>query len=360
MSGLSSFFEVGDSYETSLMDVVDPTRDADNDQQQEASAPESQQQKDEYQQHKLDLKTKTMNYLRHRIYGYATHPGIPHVGKALLDVNEIAKLSLNVRTLNLSLCEMQKYWPLRSCNRGQNYQNVKYTNLQRDGPISSLYRSVLSFEVLQCFEKPPSELSQRIRNLHGQNHLHHVCRVFLYHSYAHKMTELLTTHRQAGHRLYCSLRHVPAQCIHRYKAFDWADAKEAYCLTIGGDSKATVGDRSTRFDSEDLIIEIIRVDKNDKLISEYQMRRLDDGTVVLEKIEESRLLSIYRAYKAKGAKSTTNADQRAPDERNPPDNQEGEATTVEENQQLGPRCVKLVSVLVFEMKALTFHNRETC
>jgi hypothetical protein len=319
MSGLASFFGLsGDSsYETSLIETTgqptgtDVTHDTDDG---TAGAVTVESVQASSQDYRLCLKQKMLAYMRYRIFGDEVHPDVPHIDKAISSAKDIAELNLHVKVLNVSLCRVEKIWPLRSCKRGQNIVTLRQY-LQFDGPINTLYRSVLSFEILQCFEKPPSELSVRIRNLHGNHHSNR-CRVFMYGNYATKIAKFFASLKEHD-QVFCSLRHVPARCIFRYKRIDWVDAKERYCLGIGDDSAVERAGGRERFDSEDMIMELLRVDAANKVLSEYQIRRLDDGTIALEKTSESRLMSIFKAYLAKN-------DSMADDDGNSRENRDGQ------------------------------------
>jgi hypothetical protein len=344
MSGLASFFGLHESYDASLIASTTAaagraTDESDNDDEETNSDHEEDQDAQQapakpstaevlqasYQNHREQLKLKTLQYVRWRIYGDEVLVHVPHIGQAISSAKDIAALNLHVKQFNLSLCQIEKFWPLRSCKRGLHMMTER-RHWQVDGPVSTIYRSVLSFEVLQCFDQPPCELTQRIRNLHGMDQHSHRCRVFLYDGYATTFMRFLEAsssrhnNKDAGKRaapqVYCSLRHIPARCIFRYKSNDWIDAHEKYCLGIGDDSAVERADKRLRLDAEDLIMELLRVDSspsssstnnnnnNNKVLSEFQIRPLDDGTIALEKTKDSRLLSIYKAYVAKDDATT--------------------------------------------------------
>jgi hypothetical protein len=348
MCGLASFFGLNESYDASLFASTTATAgratdESDNDDDGRQSSREetnSDHAEDQdaqqapakpsaarvlqasYQNHREQLKLKTLQYVRWRIFGDAVHDHVPYIGHAISSAQDIAALNLHVKKCNLSLCQIEKVWPLRSCKRGLHMMTER-RHWQIDGPVSTIYRSVLSFEVLQCFDQPPCELKQRIRNLHGMDQHSHRCRVFLYDGYATTFMRFLEASsslrhnnkgagKRAAPQVYCSLRHIPARCIFRYKSNDWVDVHEKYCLGIGDDSAVERSEKRLRFDAEDLIMELLRVDSspssstnnNNKVLSEFQIRPLDDGTIALEKTKESRLLSIYKAYVAKDDSTT--------------------------------------------------------
>ncbi|KAL7517396.1 hypothetical protein ACHAWX_002321, partial [Stephanocyclus meneghinianus] len=258
----------------------------------------------------------------------ADFASIPHLSETLHSITKLNELDLYTAKLDLGLCQILKIWKLRYTKR-MNGRSVFFqhsraaledidderamhcmnsaaysTNLEDDGPLNTIYKSVLSIEIVQIdapSHDPSVPLSSpRVSNLataafqsgsiqlqkvseRKRRHAIKRVRIFFYNGYAEALSRVLTDIADArseknklmSNNYLLSLANVPAHCIlphtfargsqvspHLQQYIDNPFGDEEYgvpspyCICIGDTASLKFGSEKLYFDSEELEIRL--------------------------------------------------------------------------------------------------------
>jgi hypothetical protein len=260
---------------------------------------------------------------------------IPHVNETIHEVSKIEYLDLYTQILNLPLCRVVKVWGVRETKRAARYPLFRTKSLPRiagrlprfplgyneeDGPLSSIFKQVLSMEVVQFKFDPtrPVEISH-----HHQQQLlvprMMRLRIFFYDDYATSINQWIAKHRRVDnqnktntHRkqqpeFVIRLANIPAKCILPFAidSRNWMDQTDLieYCLCIGNTSrlKRTSKDGTLhpmRFDTDNMDVSILATTTTDN-----KTDKNNDTTVVGRptSIELDDIWSIRKHFPTKGS-----------------------------------------------------------
>jgi hypothetical protein len=202
---------------------------------------------------------------------------IPNVSETYFIASHLSKLDLYVQRSFIPVVEVTKVWHLRSTlERRRQVSHHSSERFQYDGPLATVYASVLSMEVRQTgkeFAGEDETLRRHTEQIHTVSRLldeasiEHTaangpqpqhCEIFWYDTYAKAMDSILVDTNECVPssrnstmpqvELYLSLENVPAKCIFPYysasnqdkwmRPADWYDSHHTspYCLCIGGKS----------------------------------------------------------------------------------------------------------------------------
>lgn len=183
--------------------------------------------------------------------------------KLLSDVN------LFTNTLTLNLCRVERWWPLRSTRRFAKrtvsaYQQILHPGIlertelipcTEDGPLSTLYKYVLSFEITQV-----NPAISSLRKMAPTARPPRRMLVFLYNAYAKQVSSIIRNAPQNS-TIYLALENIPATSIFPFASNDWMDGDlNKVCVCVGGPSimKNIVDDDEEylRFDGNALKIRV--------------------------------------------------------------------------------------------------------
>jgi Telomeric single stranded DNA binding POT1/CDC13 len=226
---------------------------------------------------------------------------IPNVSETYFTAFHISELDMYVQRCSIPVMEVTKVWHLRSTlERRRRMSHHSSECYQYDGPLATVYASVLSMEVHQArkeFVGEDEALRRHTEQIHtvsrlldevstentaatGSQQQH--CEIFWYDSYAKAMDTILTdanlcvsASRSSTVSLvevYLSLENIPAKCIFPYhstsenekwmRPTDWYDSNHTipYCLCIGG--KSAVECQTQISEEENSMTQRIRFDTN--------------------------------------------------------------------------------------------------
>ena len=266
---------------------------------------------------------------------------VPHIAETLhRDVKYIMDMDLYTQTASLELLQASKLCKFRSTRR----HAVKhaYSDTERpiveqsseilpqlyleytvyDGPLGTVYRDVLNFEVEQCWVQVPQ--SRQIMT--DQENIKHPKRmpIYFYNKYAsllHKCWDQKFSNKQSAATLqtFVAVENLPAKCIFPTTFRDWYDRQTlASChIAIGDESSisiSTQGEDSTsacieklRFDSDDLVVRIAFREFDGKW-TEYCIRSINGKVKLEESVKDQKLKDLYQLWE-KEQKTTTDASQ---------------------------------------------------
>lgn len=270
-----------------------------------------------WKQHWDDRKKEALGFFGQRITEKPGHPEIPLISETILDATRISELNLQTRSLNLDLCQVERYWEVRSIIRGKKYP-ITLQHLQDDGGIAVLFKvgkdygMVLSMELL-VHEMSPSKVREQAQKIHGirsQSRL----RVFFYNEYAVEMAELLRkkTTKRSKQSVFLSLKGIPARCILRHDQDCWYDEQYTCPYAVGiGDLSMMVNHKKERmrFDDKDNTgIEFLRVETNGETDCYRLSPQEEDGLLVEHVAGQSALVRSYeqKFVVARSGSATTN------------------------------------------------------
>jgi hypothetical protein len=225
---------------------------------------------------------------------------IPHISNATHQTTQLSEMDLHTSRLDVELGQIVKIWRLRdtkrmayhisstSNNNSQESQqtidvntydchwNTNYQSYQNDGPLHSIYKTVLCLEVVQLQISTPSLVmnlpisSEPLQKKRERKQRHEIKRVhiFLYNKYADRVSRLLNDKK----KYLVSLRDVPSHCImpmestrkiDRYIRNPFGDeeygALSPYCICIGDDCSLKFGGERLYFDDDSLEIRLVEM-----------------------------------------------------------------------------------------------------
>jgi hypothetical protein len=229
---------------------------------------------------------------------------IPYVRDCLHDLSKLEFLDLHARTLSLDLSRIDKVWRLRDTKRSgaltrrsirkpvfescapktpqqQLLQRLIFEEKEEDGPVATIYKQVIHFEVQQLRVGGPGDYSERTRT--GGKRFPQRIKVFFYNSYATAISEWLKEQqKESGTKrkrndsadvntsttdIVMSLSNVPAKCIFPYAVDprNWREKQDLvdYCLCIGDRSIAKTKTNQQQDSSHDNKEHQIRFDSNE-------------------------------------------------------------------------------------------------
>ena len=222
---------------------------------------------------------------------------IPNVSETYFLASHLSELDLYVQRCSLPVLEVTKVWHLRSTLERRRQRNHSSECFQYDGPLVTVYSSVLSLEVHQARKEINEELRRRTEQIHtvprwldetSATHEPQGCHMFFYDAYAKALNSIFndtSTQHVAASRtsstsqveVYLSLDNIPAKCIfpyhstgterdHRWmRPADWFASYRTipYCLCIGGASAVECQSQDMDDDDEDATeIQRIHFDAN--------------------------------------------------------------------------------------------------
>ena len=199
---------------------------------------------------------------------------IPHCDDAVHDVNTVSAIDLYSNTVNLSLCKVEMVFPLRESKRlakmeGRHvppnsrdvaspdqhmddsdriYESLRdippfLPDLDDDGPLATIHKSVLSMEVVQLMDPVATETANKAAAVCSNRPPKRRIRVFFYNKYALTAHHFLET--TSTSTVLMSLRDIPTICIFPYRPIrttsgtgvSWHDQDMAdYCICLGDKS----------------------------------------------------------------------------------------------------------------------------
>mmetsp|Transcript_16761 Transcript_16761/g.24777 ORF Transcript_16761/g.24777 Transcript_16761/m.24777 type:complete len:912 (-) Transcript_16761:1086-3821(-) len=245
---------------------------------------------------------------------------IPHISLACHKATSISEINMYTETLNLDLCQVVKIYPVRSTRRfehmfknqlinasSSNNNEISFTgdnsvmrfpplqhhnnnnSIQSDGPLFSLYRKVLSMEIVQLESSAPKDFLGNQHNLFGHSKPTRRLLLYLYHDYATFLDTFLDS--IAGKKndaekndLFLSLSNIPACCIipfdgHTESFLNMAERDlSPYAIAIGGPSKAVLNKTNDRLSFESDSLEITVVSTNPDEDTDTTSTAVDEGT----------------------------------------------------------------------------------
>lgn len=280
---------------------------------------------------------------------------IPHVSETLNEVSIFSHVDMYTKVLNLNLVCVDKIWKFRDTRRPEIVDAIPrchmvvgdetllprflFSNTIDDGPLSTVYRYVMSFDIIQLEKRctnPTARAAAAVAKAtslinndddeeddlecDSNDSKHHInsmksrrMRVFFYNSYAKKLNDLLQDvvnekSKQQQKMVILSLQNIPARCIMPHSVTEWFDRHEMidYCLCIGDEStmREEVEDgenmRRIRFDSTGKMeIRVAVIDSDDAIKSNscnHQQTEDDEGIGTNNQFQE-RLLTNHNNNK---------------------------------------------------------------
>jgi len=185
---------------------------------------------------------------------------VPLIQNTLYDATTISALDLYTKSLTLSLLNVETVFPLRHTKRLQKQiATIASFSQSDDGPLSTVYKRVLSVHLLQPHQSPNDvPLAQKRRIV-----------VYFYNDYATAIHAFLQAHCTNHKTLTMSLANVPASCIFPFsnktaESSRWVHHENdmsPYCIGVGGPSLCLITgqDACLSFDCEDLQVTLISV-----------------------------------------------------------------------------------------------------
>ena len=216
----------------------------------------------------------------------APMPKIPLVHDTLHVVHGVSQIDMYTKSLHLSLCRLEKVWPLRlskraamdpdsvmrPSNRNNNNDDddvskaplplFPFGRYEDDGPLFCAYKNVMTLELAQLDAPHAMLIHQTASNADPQGKLYRRVRVYLYNRYAKLANDFIQKHANCS--FYCRLANIPAACIFPYQRSQqgWFDDHVSdYVLCIGDKSQCQTGDGNGRmyFEHVDLQIHLLAV-----------------------------------------------------------------------------------------------------
>eukprot|EP00804_Cyclotella_cryptica_P020596 CCRYP_003430-RB/>CCRYP_003430-RB protein AED:0.01 eAED:0.01 QI:127/1/1/1/1/1/2/1364/967 len=257
---------------------------------------------------------------------------VPHISETLHTVTKLNELDLYTAKLDLGLCRVLRIWKLRHTKRMEGRRQVSLQlcrdalddveeecgmhcmnpdashsmNLEDDGPLNTIYKKVLSMELVSIQEEPLHDpnvplSSPRVSNLataafqsgsiqlqkaseRKRRHAVRRVRIFFYNGYAEALSRVLSdiAESKSGKKknlmqnYVLSLANVPAHCImphtfsrkgdqssphlQQYVDNPFGDEEygvpSPYCICIGDSASLKFGSEKLYFDSEELEIRL--------------------------------------------------------------------------------------------------------
>lgn len=227
---------------------------------------------------------------------------IPHISLACHGATSVSETDMYTEKLSLDLCEVVKVYPMRSTRRFQSmfkknlissslakknmesstndiirfpplqHHNEIGSTIVSDGPLFSLYKRVLSMEVLQLESSASKDFLGKQNNLFGTSKPHRRFMMYLYDDYATFMNNFLDSTREDDD-VYLALNNIPGCCI---APFDTGNQTflnllerdlSPYAISFGGPSKAVLNKTNHRLSFEADSLEITVISANLEEIS---------------------------------------------------------------------------------------------
>jgi hypothetical protein len=244
---------------------------------------------------------------------------IPHV---LTDTKHraqhLADVDLYTRDLVMTeLCLVVKHWATRPTSRylhapaqphelfsGQHLARLTRKNCVDDGPLSTLYKTVLSLElsVLKEVHAPTlRSLAEQLQQNQGPTVIR--TKVFLYGAYADAVENIrCSLDPKTYGKMLVRFAHVPAKCILPYALSDWFDRHDQndYCICLGDKSKMSlnVDGESTplEFSDADTVVTIAWVDELGSKGHEVLLTTNAETGVQIETIKNPKSFTLVPRY----------------------------------------------------------------
>lgn len=213
---------------------------------------------------------------------------IPLIHDTLHVVHSVSQIDMYTKLLHLSLCRVEKVWPLRLSKRAakdadtmvrlSNHNDLKlaeaspaspallplfqFGRYEDDGPLFCAYKYVMTLELTQLDAPHTMQLHQTASNADPQGKLYRRVRVYLYNRYAKLAHDFLQKHDNCS--FYCRLVNIPAACIFPYRPRQqgWFDNDVSdHVLCIGDKSQCQTNDENGRmfFEHVDLQLYLLAV-----------------------------------------------------------------------------------------------------
>ncbi len=241
---------------------------------------------------------------------------IPPLYQAIHSIQTLGYLDLRTKDLTLDLCKVTKIWSLRETQRGSKYlksptgehkqaccvfpgrmPRVVFGNLEDDGPLSPIYKYVLSLEIEQLLPKSSSSSSSLLLSSPSTTtprRPKRAIRIFLYNAYAKAVSEWIDKHKkinrpsrntmrnidESNSKYILSLSKIPAVAIfpHALDPRDWWEQEHVlpYCICLGDASNmasATEEGNTTilRADSDDMEMRLAMASRSGNSSSAYEL-----------------------------------------------------------------------------------------
>eukprot|EP00977_Amphora_coffeiformis_P027630 scaffold34627_cov159-Amphora_coffeaeformis.AAC.7 len=246
----------------------------------------------------------------------------PHVNDAIHTAEYLTDVDLRSKQTNLRVLQADRYWQMRKTNRlaatnvvprrqpvieiYQGPLKVPLSPCEDDGPLSCIYRLVLSLEVSQV-NKPTSSLRQRATAAMQQEISVHRMKMFLYNGYADEVNSIISK-LSGTQRLLLQVQKIPPQCIFPLGMTSWVDCDlSQYCICLGDKSKLMLEDQNgtdyfLRFDAPEMELSAAIVE-GDEIVKEYRILPGDSKLFSEEVLPDDRMLG--PAYVLEGSNHGT-------------------------------------------------------
>lgn len=181
--------------------------------------------------------------------GFVVPQEVVHVQNARHEVHYLSDLDLTTKRLVSCLCSIENVRPERSTKRPGLCRTTR-RSATHDGPLSFIYKRVVSFEAVQVMSGERDELRQRALNcIQTGTKTKNRIKVFLYNNYAGGFSKILQVQPSKNHTINFQMESIPAMCVFPYQISDWSeDDMVPFCICVGDNSVVKFDDGALKFD----------------------------------------------------------------------------------------------------------------